>query len=94
MKTTAHCAGCRNNFYNGCNPYDIKQCWSLAKAKLVTRWKIGVNVPMNIKEAYRKVRVPDCYRENGYAYLKELPSYVQTKAERDAEKAREMVATP
>ncbi len=94
MKTTNHCIGCRNNFYNGNNPYDIKQCWSLAKAKLVTRFKLGTNVPMNIKEAYRKVRVPDCYHESGYVHCKEIPSYAQTREQREREKARELAAQP
>lgn len=31
------CSGCRDNFYNGRNPYNIKQCWHLKKAKLKER---------------------------------------------------------
>ena len=92
MKTSQHCTGCRNNFYNGNNPYGISQCWSLAKAKLVTRWKLGMNVPMNIKEAYYKVRVPDCYHETGYVHCKEIPSYAQSRAERDRERERQQQA--
>lgn len=55
---------------------------------MVTRFRLGTNVPMHIKEAYFKVKIPDCYHQSGYVHLKELPSYVQTKAQRDAEKAR------
>jgi hypothetical protein len=91
MKTTEHCTGCRNNFYNGNNSLGVARCWSLAKAKLVTKFRIGTWVPMNIKEAYLKVRVPDCYHCDGSAHLKAIPHYAQTKAQRDAEKARDEV---
>jgi hypothetical protein len=94
MKTCEHCTGCRNNFYNGRNPYDIKRCWSLDSAKLVTRFRLSSSCPMNIREAYVKVRVPDCYHESGYVHMKEIPDYAQTRAQRDAEKVREAARQP
>ena len=39
----AHCAGCRNNFYNGNNPYNVKECWSLEKATLISRKKVHID---------------------------------------------------
>lgn len=86
MKTAEHCTGCRNNFYNGNNSLGVARCWSLESAKMVTKFELGCNVPMNIREAYIKVRVPSCYHKNGYVYLAAIPSYAQTKAQRDAER--------
>ena len=31
------CSGCRNEFYNGQNPYGIPQCWSFKDAKVVDK---------------------------------------------------------
>lgn len=45
---------------------------------------------MNIKEAYVKARVPNCYHESGYVHLDAIPPYAQTKKVRDAELAREI----
>lgn len=39
---------------------------------------------MWIREAYVKVRVPNCYHESGYVYLDAIPHYAKTKPERDA----------
>ncbi len=60
-----HCIGCRNNFYNGNNQYDIKECWPLKSAKLV--WKLGPighweNPPYKNK---KKKKVPDCWHGDG-----------------------------
>jgi hypothetical protein len=93
MTTTQHCAGCRDNFYNGNNGLGVKQCWCLAKAKLVTKFRIGRDVPMNIREAYVKVRVPSCYHD-WYCYLDQIPSYAQSREQRAAEKECESYATP
>lgn len=92
MNTTEHCSGCRNNFYNGNNSLGVTRCWSLEKATLETRYSLGKNVPMNIREAYFKCKKPSCYHSTGYIYLKEIPSYAQTKAQRDKEKEAEEAA--
>lgn len=31
------CDGCRNDFYNGNNPYDVKECWSFKDAQVVDK---------------------------------------------------------
>lgn len=83
MKTTEHCVGCYNNFYNQAGNSTTGKCWSLPSAKLITRFGLGVNTPMNIREAYIKVRKPSCYRRNGVVYLNEIPSYAQTRKQRE-----------
>jgi len=75
MKTTKHCSGCRNNFYNGNNPLGVKVCWSLKDAKMVTRFRLDINTPMNIRSAYEKRQVPDCYSQQGYVHIKQIPDY-------------------
>ena len=59
-----HCSGCRNNFYNGNNNLEIKECWSLESAKLVSRIAIGhwENPPYLNK---KKVKVPSCWQGEG-----------------------------
>ena len=88
------CIGCRNNFYNGNNPLGVSECWSLKSAVMKTRFELGTNVPMWIREAYRKVRKPSCYHGKGYVYLESIPVYAKTKAQRDIINAREQVASP
>ena len=53
-----HCAGCRNDFYNGNNKLGVKECWSLADAKLVSRIPVGYweSPPYKGKKS---VKVPD-----------------------------------
>lgn len=34
QKRERYCPGCRQDFYNGNNPYDIKECWSLSDSKV------------------------------------------------------------
>ena len=75
MKTTKHCAGCRDNFYNQPGNSTTGKCWSLPSAKFVTKWRLSIHTPMNIKSAYVKVKVPDCYREPGYVHLNKVPDY-------------------
>jgi hypothetical protein len=77
METTKHCPGCRNDFYNGNNELGVKRCWSLKDAKLVTRFRLSINTPMSQKSGYVKTRVPDCYHENGFVYLNEIPNYAE-----------------
>lgn len=60
MNTTKHCAGCRQNFYNGNNPLGVSQCWNLKDAKMVKR----VLIHIDQMPPYRNVkpeRVPSCY---------------------------------
>ena len=59
-----YCSGCRNDFYNDKNPYGIKECWHLKKAKVVWRIPIGLweNPPYRNK---KKQRVADCWQGEG-----------------------------
>ena len=59
-----HCAGCRDNFYNGNNDMGITECWSLETAKLV-RKKL---VPLDQRPPWNQPAqaVPSCYSKSGY----------------------------
>jgi len=62
-----YCIGCRDNFYNGNNPYGIKECWNLKDAKFVKRKKI----PIDLSPPYdhiKKQKVLSCYGQKGYVY--------------------------
>jgi hypothetical protein len=71
---TKHCQGCRDNFYNGQNPYGIKECWLLSGAKLITRYKIGMWDSMGKKSNFHKVKVPQCYSSKGSVFVPKIPS--------------------
>ncbi len=48
-----HCRGCKDNFYNGNNPLGVSQCWSFdPNKKLVTRFVLSVDAPMNQRGCY------------------------------------------
>ena len=77
----SHCAGCWNNHYN-IDPKWPDGCWSLKDAKVVTKFEIGMDSPMNVKDNYRKVRRPDCFRTGGYsgtgtALVDKIPYYAE-----------------
>ena len=59
-----HCSGCRNNFYNGNNQLEVKECWTLKSAKMVSRIPVGhwENPPYLNK---KKVQVPSCWHGEG-----------------------------
>ena len=62
-----YCIGCENDFYNGHNPYGVKECWSLKDAKFVKRKKI----PVNLRPPYDHIKlqkVLSCYRQKGYVF--------------------------
>lgn len=77
MNTTKYCSGCRDNFYNGQNPYGVERCWHLESAKLMTRYMLSIHTPMNIRGAYTKVKRPSCYSCKGFVLLNEIPSYAK-----------------
>lgn len=69
-----NCVGCRNNFYNGNNDIGVTECWSLADAKMVTKYRIGWWQSMGDKSNFVKVRVPNCYHQPGTnAFLDSIP---------------------
>lgn len=67
--TKRDCAGCENDFYNGHNPYDVKECWSLKKAEWATKLPIPVDVPPPYSHIKAK-RVPNCYHVKRMVYVK------------------------
>lgn len=69
-----HCAGCRNNFYNGNNNLGVSECWSLKTAKLITRYQIYSHVP-TYRENFIKVRKPSCYHQQGVYFTDSLNGY-------------------
>lgn len=78
MVNKKNCVGCRNNFYNGNNDIGVKQCWQLETAKMVMRYSISWWTPMNEKDGYTKVRVPDCYHQPGQtAYVDAIPHFAK-----------------
>jgi len=59
-----YCTGCHNDFYNGNNPYNIKECWHSPKASLVMKKKVPVwQVPPWNQPP---IKTLSCYREDGY----------------------------
>lgn len=72
--TKQDCIGCTENFYNGNNPYGVKECWLFKDAKVITRYAIGVNDP-TIKGNVQPVRKPLCYRSKGTVYLSTMPEH-------------------
>lgn len=61
------CIGCRDDFYNGKNPYGIENCWGLMTAKLVMRRRVA----MDERPPWRRTpeEIPSCYREAGYVFV-------------------------
>jgi len=79
LMTLRQCAGCEDDFYNGKNPYGIKECWSFKKAELVVRYRIGTWTQPTESGAFTKVKVPNCYRSKGQHYMEGLPDFVKAK---------------
>ena len=63
----AHCAGCKNNFYNGNNPYGVEECWGLAEATLTTRKKVHINQVQPWDQKPEKYL--SCYHQDGYVFI-------------------------
>ena len=66
-----HCAGCRDDFYNGKNPYGIEECWCFKSAKLELR-KL-VHKDQQPEPEWRDVpfeRLPDCYCRRDHVELR------------------------
>lgn len=62
------CAGCNDNFYNGNNPYNIKECWNLPKAQIVHCKKVGMNDTPPWKDQ-PVVTILNCRHEKGYVFV-------------------------
>jgi hypothetical protein len=72
-----HCAGCRDDFYNGHNDIGVKECWMLKDAQLKTRFRLSINTPMGQRSGYAKRRVPNCFSQQGFVYLDQIPDYAK-----------------
>lgn len=66
-KKRKHCTGCEQNFYNGNNPYGVKECWSLADAKMVSKKK--VHIAQMPPWTQKPIKVLLCYRQKGYVFI-------------------------
>lgn len=61
MTDLQHCSGCTEDFYNGHNPYGVKECWNRKRAEMVQR----VFIHVDQAPPYRNIKprsVPSCYR--------------------------------
>ena len=68
MPMTKHrCSGCEQDFYNGNNPLEIKECWGFHSAKMSKRKMVGMNdvPPWNWKASW----YPSCYQRKGYIFV-------------------------
>ncbi len=76
-KDTKYCRGCDDDFYNGQNPMNIKECWHLKTSKVRTKYCIGWWVPQNKKENFTKVKTFNCHTETGIsAFYDKLPEHL------------------
>jgi len=69
MNTTKHCAGCRDNFYNGRQNVTGDKCWNLESAELVKR----LLIPVDLRPPYLHLKqktVPNCYHRERHVTVK------------------------
>ena len=62
-----YCTGCHSDFYNGQNPYNIKECWNLGHAKLVLKKKVPLSQVPPWNQA--PIKVLDCCKYDGYVLV-------------------------
>jgi len=63
-----YCTGCEDNFYNGNNSVNVKECWSLKSAKVVKKKKVGINDTPPWKHQ-PVVTTLSCFHCKGYVFL-------------------------
>lgn len=68
-----YCSGCRDNFYNGNNPYGFEECWNLKDAKVV--WKKEVHIDQRPPWNQKAKRVLNCYRKPRHVYVDPKRTY-------------------
>lgn len=76
--TQADCAGCRDDFYNHSSLAMGGCCWSLKDAKIATRFRQHVSLP-TIAANIKRVRVPSCYRQQGFVHMDSLPAHINAR---------------
>jgi hypothetical protein len=67
MMDMKHCAGCRDDFYNGRQNVGGTTCWSLADAKLIMRKAVHMNQVPPWNQAPQEL--PSCYRRDSFIYV-------------------------
>ena len=72
-----HCAGCRDDFYNGNNPLGVTECWMRTRGTMKTRYQLHCDTPMNRRSGYQKVKVPSCYHKPRYVHVDAIPEYAR-----------------
>lgn len=67
------CRGCEQNFYNGNNPYGIKECWSVPSARLVQGKMLSVDQfwPKKWLQTAPIETHPQCYQQKRFIFVKE-----------------------
>lgn len=76
MLDVKHCDGCREDFYNGKNPYGVETCWMRKSATLAER----LLVPVDLAPPYLHIKpesIPTCYKRDRYVTVK--PEAVDSK---------------
>ena len=71
-----HCEGCEDDFYNGHNSYDIKECWHRADATLKPFKLIPVDLPPPYNHI-KQEKLPTCYRKK--RHVKVNPDILDSK---------------
>ena len=72
------CSGCHSDYYNSNNEVGIKECWSLATAKVVKRFRIGWWRTPDSKDAFTEVKTLNCHSEPGsFAFMEKLPAHLR-----------------
>jgi hypothetical protein len=66
-KSKQMCGGCEDNFYNGNNPYSVKECWSYKSAKIKSRKRVPINQVPPWKQPPEKLL--SCYKKKGYVFV-------------------------
>ncbi len=66
-KKRKYCRSCTENFYNGNNPHNIKECWHLSAAKVVWRKIVGLWQKPPWKQ--KAERVLDCQHIKGQVMI-------------------------
>lgn len=75
-KSKQLCSGCTDNFYNGNNPYGIKECSHYKNSKVVKKVIAKLDEPPPF---FRSDYCLDCYRQKGYVFLTNFDTITKGK---------------
>lgn len=65
-KSKNMCSECGDDFYNGTNPYGVKECWNFKSAKVVARKEIPIDQQPPWKQ--KPIVVLNCFHKKGFVY--------------------------